>query len=306
MKIIYKKDIIINTFADKTNNSIITNIKGIFIIIFQIIIISFCFLLIPQLLLRFILENLNLALYKLYDKLNTSFIFKKIYEKNLIANIYGDKSINPIITNIKGIFIIIFQIIIISYYIFLIPQIILRYILEFLNLALYKIYDFLVDKFITPKFYMKTLVSNIYEDKTKNPILTNIKGIFIAPFQIIIISYILLIIPQIILIKFLACNFNTQSSDISLDNRVKSYSMLMIIIQIVIGFIYFIIIYIICILPSLYYIFIDLNLKSKDKLSATIKDLTNIIYYSNLMEFTQIFLGKYCLNIILYYSTKLL
>ena len=107
---------------------------------------------------------------------------------------------------------------------------------------------------------MKTFVTNIYEDKAENPILANIKGIFIIPFQIIIISYTLLIIPQIILIKCLSCNFNKQSTDLSLDYRVKSSSNYMTIIQLVIGFIYFIIIiYIICILPSLYYIFIDLD-----------------------------------------------
>ena len=306
MKIIYKKDLIINIYEDKTNNPIIANIKGIFIMIFQIIIISFCFLLIPQLLLRFIFEYLNFGLYLLYEKLVSTFIFKKIYEKNLITNIYEDKTSNPIITNIKGILIMIFQIIIISYYIFLIPQIFIRFILEYLNLALYNIYDFLVNIFITPKFYAKTLISNIYEDKIENPILTNIKGIFIVPFQIIIISYILLIIPQIVLIKCLSCNFNTQSSDISLDDRIKSYSIFMAIIQVVIGFIYFTIIYIICIIPSLYYIFIDLNLRSKEHLNATIKNLSNIIYYSNLLEFTQIFLGKYYLNIILYFSNKLL
>ena len=63
--------------------------------------------------------------------------------------------------------------------------------------------------------------------------------------------------------------------------------------------------YTICILPSLYYILVDLDLKSNHTINETIKNLSNIIYYSNLSQFTQIFLGKYCLNLVFYYVNKL-
>ena len=79
-----------------------------------------------------------------------------------------------------------------------------------------------------------------------------------------------------------------------------------IIIQLIYGFIYLIIIYTICILPSLYYIFIDLDLKSKNTFNETFKDLSNIIYYCTYLQFTQIFFGKYYLNIIFYFLIKLL
>ena len=131
--------------------------------------------LIPQIFLRYILEHLNLILFKINDILINAFMFKKIYEKNLITNIYKDKALNPIITNIKGILIMIFQIIIICYYIFLIPQIFLRFIFEYLNLYLYEVFDLLVNSFKMKIIYKKSFVTTIYEDKTVNPIITNKK-----------------------------------------------------------------------------------------------------------------------------------
>ena len=303
---IYEKALITNIYEDKYDNPIIVNIKGIFLVIFQIIIICYSIFLITQVFLRFILKILNIILFKIYDFLANTFIIRKYYEQTLISNIYDKKEENIIIVNIKGLFIIIFQIIIISYYLFLIPQIILRYLLEYLNLTQFNIYDFLVKIFKTKQFYEKTLINNNYGDKALNPIIVNIKGIFIIIYQIIIINYTLLLIPQIFLIKCLVFNFSTKSEDISLEQRVQNYSLIMIIIQLIYGFIYYIIVHIIYISPSLYFIFIDLDLKSKNSFDEIIKDLSNIIYYSNLSQFTQIFFGKYYINIIFYYINKLM
>ena len=48
----------------------------------------------------------------------------------------------------------------------------------------------------------------------------------------------------------------------------------------------------------------DLNLKSNNSIYNVIKDLSNIIYNSNYYQFTQIFLGKYYLNIVFYFWNK--
>lgn len=50
--------------------------------------------------------------------------------------------------------------------------------------------------------------------------------------------------------------------------------------------------------------FIRFKFKSRNTIYDTIKDLSNIIYNSNFYEFTQIFLGKYYLNIILYFWNR--
>ena len=151
----YDKNLINNIYEEKTSNLIITNIKGILIMIFQIIIIIYYIFLISQIFLRFILEYLNLILYKIYGLLAYSLKRKIIYKKNLIINTYEDKTNNPIITNIKGMFIMIIQIIIISFCILLIPQLLLRFIFEYLNLALYNLYDKLVRTFLFKKYMKK-------------------------------------------------------------------------------------------------------------------------------------------------------
>ena len=304
LKKIYEKSLIVNIYDNKELNPIIANLQGIFIVIIQVIIISYFIFLTSQVMLRFIFENINLILYKINDFLSNKFILKRFYEKILITEIYDDKTKNPIVSNIKGLFIIIFQTIIISYNLFMIPQLILRYILKNLNLLLYEICNFLANMFTIIKFYERTLITNIYDDKTFNPIIVNIEGISIMIFQIIIIAYTIFLIPQIISIKFIACNFNKKSSDLSLDERVQSCSFFMLLIQLIYGLLYFIINYTICISPSLYYIFIDLDFKSKNNFKQTIKDLTEIIYYSNFMQFTQIFFGKYYLNLLIYFLNK--
>ena len=306
LKEYYKKTIITEIYKDKTLNPILANIKGMFIIIFQTIIFGYYVFIIPQLILRYILKIINFALYEISNFLANKFAMIKFYEKTLIANIYDNKTLNPILINIEGIFIIIFQIIIICYYLFMLPQLILRSIFKILNFALYEICNFLANKFGIIKFYEKTLISNIYDDKTLNPILVNIKGIFIIIFQILILIYIIFLIPQIISIKFIACNFNKKSSNTSLNERIQSCSFFILLIQLIYGLIYFIINFTICVLPSLYYIFIDLDFKSKNNFKQTIKDLTEIIYYSTMKKFMQIFLGKYYLNALLYYLNTLI
>jgi len=59
------------------------------------------------------------------------------------------------------------------------------------------------------------------------------------------------------------------------------------------------------ILPSLYYIFIDLNLKSNFTPYNIIKGISDSIYKSNFFVFIQIFVGKYCLNIPFFFLNKL-
>ena len=181
----------------------------------------------------------------------------------------------------------------------------MKYILYTLNLILFQIYDSLVNIFIIFKFYEKNLLEKIYIDNTYHLILINILGILVMIFQFILICYSVFLIPQVILIKCLTCNFSTKSSDNPFDKRIHNCSFIMIILQLIYGFLYFIIAYIICIFPSLYYILLDLDLKSKKNLFDAIKNLSSIIYNSNYNEFTQIFLGKYYLNIIFYYFIKL-
>ena len=108
------------------------------------------------------------------------------------------------------------------------------------------------------------------------------------------------------LMKCLTFNFGANSNDIILDERINNTNFIMIIFHLIYAFIYFAIIYGICALPSVYYIFIDLNFKSKADPFDAIKDLSNIIYNSNYHEFIQIFLGKYCLNVVSYFSTRLI
>ena len=170
----------------------------------------------------------------------------------------------------------------------------------------FKINDFFATKFTLKRIYEKDLISNIFNNNEIYTIIVNIKGIFIMLFQIVITIYSIILIPELLLIKCLACNFKTRTTDISLDNRVQNNGFIMIILQLVYGFIYFIFKYTLCILPSLYYIFIDLDIKSRNNFIVAIKNLNNIIYYSNILQFTQIFFGKHYLNIVLYFFNKLL
>ena len=106
--------------------------------------------------------------------------------------------------------------------------------------------------------------------------------------------------------KCLTFNFGTKSYDISLYERINQANFIMIILNLIYAFAYFIILYTICFSPSLYYVFVDLDFKSKAAPLEAIKDLSDIIYNSNYYEFIQIFLGKYCLNVISYCFTRLI
>ena len=74
-----------------------------------------------------------LVLYKIHQILLLIFDFSEIYEKTLLYDLFEDKSDNPIFANIKAVVIIILRIIF------------LRFIIEYLNIILYWVFDFLVD-----------------------------------------------------------------------------------------------------------------------------------------------------------------
>jgi len=270
-------------------------------VIFQIIILFFNIFLIPQFFLKHILYYFNFILLNINDLIANTFKFSPLYEKTLIK--YDEY--NLILGNIIKIFIVIFQIIILFFNIFLIPQFFLKHILYNLNLILFKIYDLLINIFKTNILYNKTLIEKIFVENTYNIIFANIFGIFVLIFQFIVIFYNSFLILETNLIRCLTLNFTIISNDISLDERIHNSSYFMFILQLLYGFIYLFINYTISILPSLYYILYDLDLKSKNTLFDAIKYLSNIIYNSKFFEFTQIFLGKYWLNIIFYYFCKL-
>ena len=225
---IYEKTSITNLYNDNTINSILINIYRFLFILFQIIIICYALFLIPQAILAYILEILNLIIYHIYFSVNNLFAINRLYEETLITNIYDDRTSNLILMNIKLIFICIFQILIIGYTLFLIPLVFFIFILKSLNLILYRIYDILVNIFNTKRFYDANLI-DIYNDRGANPIIVNIKLIFIFIYQIIIICYTVFLIPQIFLIKCLSCNFSTEPNNIRLNIRVQRCTFIMFI-----------------------------------------------------------------------------
>ena len=199
IKKIYEKDLITEVNADKITNPIIVNLKGIAILIMQIVVIAYYIFLIPQIFLRYIIKMINTFLNTLYEFLINKLKINRPFEKLSISESYMDKDLNPIIANIEGILYILIQIALISYFLFLIPLIILsRFVLKYLNLYLYKIYNFFIVKFSFKQIYEKSLVTEIYVDKTLNPIIANIRGILVMIIQIIIICYKLFLVLQII------------------------------------------------------------------------------------------------------------
>ena len=87
----------------------------------------------------------------------------------------------------------------------------------------------------------------------------------------------------------------------SLDTRVENTSFIMLLLNIIYGFIYLVIKYVLFILPSLYYIFITLEIKYNSSPYYIITNLRDVIYSSNLLVFIQIFFGKFGLNIPFYF-----
>ena len=262
---------------------IIDNIVLIMNGLYLIILILYSIFLIPHTFLKSILNYFNLLLFKTNYFLVSVFKFSRMYERTLVTNDHID---NLIIGNIIRFFIIIFQIIALFYFIFLIPQVFLKYILYFLNMALENLLIYKLD-----------LIKKIYENNNYHIIIVNIYGVFILIFQL----FLLVFNVEVILIEFLTFNFNKNSNNIPLSERIRKYSFIMVVLQLIYGFIYLLIRYAICILPSIYYILFDLNLKSKNSVYELCKDLSNIIYNSRYYEFAQIFLGKYCLNIVFYF-----
>jgi hypothetical protein len=197
----YEKSLVINIYQQERDINISTILKKLFLVIFQVFIIIYIIFLVPHILLKFVFGFLNIILCYIYECLIFIFSYKRIYEKELITETYKDKTSNPIIVNIKEIGIFILQIVIIVYYIFLIHQIFLRYILKITNLSLLKIYEVMNNTLKIEKLYEKEFIVNIYIyiDVSLNIFLVNYYGIIYVIFQIIMIIYSLFLIPQLLL-----------------------------------------------------------------------------------------------------------
>ena len=151
---IYEKNLI----AYDEYNIILGNIIRIFIVIFQIISISYNIFLIPQFFLKHILYYFNFILLNINDLIANTFKFSPLYEKTLIK--YDEY--NLILGNIIKIFIVIFQIIILFFNIFLIPQFFLKHILYYFNFILLNINGLMVNTFIFSLLYEKTQIFLVY------------------------------------------------------------------------------------------------------------------------------------------------
>ena len=294
---IYERSLIDEKYS---NNLILENLTKIFIIYYQISNILYGIFLILQIFLKFIIYYFNIIPFKIHHFTVEIFKFSHLYERDLIDKTLFD---NLIFENIVKIFIFIFQVIIILIDVFRISPFFLMYIFYFLNVTLFKAYNLLVKTFLVYRFENNYL-DIIYDDKNIPLFLVNIYGITFLLFQLILICLTILITPEIIIIRLLSLNYITKNYDSPLNERIGNCSFIMFILQLIYGFIFLCIKYVINILPSIYYILFDLNLKSRNTVYDTIKDLSNIIYNSNYYDFTQIFLGKYYLNILLYFWNR--
>ena len=290
-----------------SRNVVLDNIYLLFETAFIIILILYNIFIIPQILLKYILILIDFIIYKANNLI--AYFSSRLYEISSESYIIDDIIFtnNYILGNILRILKIVYNIIIIIYNIIKIPIIILDNIFWILNLFVFKIYDLLVNVFAIYRFYKNTSIEQIYNNENDNYILYNIfLGLLLLIYQLVLICYSLILIPQIILFKCLTFNFAANPNNIYLHERINNSCFIMLLLHLIYAFIYFTIIYAICVLPSLYYILIDLKLKSKETLFDAIKDLSNIIYNSNYYEFIQIFLGKYCLNVISYCFSRLI
>ena len=257
-------------------------------------------LLIPRIIIFYCLRIINIALKTIYFKLVYIFNFSPIIEGQDFSLAFSKKEIekNFYIDDIVEILILIFQILLILYTIFLILNLPLFYAHYFINRSLIWIYNHL-DYNLIKENILNDIKERIYSSYDYL-FLKNLFGILFLIMQIIIIFYVSYIKLMIIIIKCLTCNFSKlkEHENIpSLKKKVENCSFFMLLLQLIYGIIYFIIKYIMFILPSLYYIFIDLNLKSNLSPYNLIKNISDTIYKSNLLVFAQIFLGKFCLNI---------
>lgn len=181
-------------FEFQADNIILDNIALFIDTIYVIILICYNIFLIPHIFVNFILYILNFILFIINNLLFKVFNFSFKYNENLIEDVED----NYILENIKRIFIAIFQILIIFYNIFLIPNYFLNKLLDILIIILSIINDLLVNTFKFTQIYNK----NLLEDKD-NLILGNIIKIFFVIFQIIIICYYIFLIPHFFLNKIL-------------------------------------------------------------------------------------------------------
>ncbi len=250
---IYERSLIDEKYS---NNLFLENLTKMFIMYYQISNILYCIFLIFQILLKFIIYYFNIISFKIHHFTVEIFKFSHLYERDLIDKTLFD---NLIFENIVKIFIFIFQVIIILIDIFRISQFFLKHILYFLNVTLFKTYNLLVKTFLVYRFE-NIYLDIIYNDKNIPLFLVNIYGITFLLFQLILICLTILITPEIIIIRFLSLNYSTKNYDTLLNERIGNCSFIMFILQLIYGFIFLCIIYVINILPSIYYILFDLNL----------------------------------------------
>ena len=276
----------IKTFSDIVEEEAIKSVFNIPFILFF-----------PRIIIAYILYIINMALFSIYSFLVNLFHFPPLIKKEYFPN----KISKEIIKNSFGLidideaFIFICQILCILYTIFLILNLPLFYLHYYINRALLWIYSFL-DYIIIEKNIIEENLVTIYSSHDYL-LLKIVVGLLLEIFQIILILYVFYLKIIIIFIKCLTCNFSKLAGGENLNKKVDKCSFFMLLLELLYGLIYFIIKYIKFIFPSLYYIFIDLNLKSNFTPYNIIKGICDSIYKSNFFVFIQIFLGKYCLNI---------
>ena len=253
-------------------------------------------LLIPRIIFCYCLKKINTALAYININLNNFFGLRNIIEED-------DWSLNITKEQIESEFFVadiiemvffIRRMLLISYSLFLILNLPLFYLNYYINKLLFIIY----------KILDYDLIQELNENKLNDfyssfdyLLLKNLFSIIIIIAQIIIISYVLYIKIIIILIKCISLDFNKLQSIETIETKIKHNSLIMILLNFFYGIIYLIIKYSLFILHSLYYIFIDLNIKYNSSPYYIIKNLSDVIYNSNFFVFIQIFLGKFCLNI---------
>jgi len=283
----------IKTFSDIVEEEAIKSVFNIPFILFF-----------PRIIIAYFLYMVNMALYSIYSFLVNLFHFSPIEKENFPMTISKEIIKNNFgLIDIDEAIIFICQILCILYTIFLILNLPLFYLHYYINRALLWVYTFL-DYIIINNYLIENKLETLYSSYDYL-LLKIIAGLLFEVFQIILILYVFYIKIIIIFIKCLTCNFRKLIGKESLSKKVLKCSFPMLLLESLYGLIYFIIKYIMFILPSLYYIFIDLNLKSNFTPYNIIKGISDSIYKSNFFVFIQIFVGKYCLNIPFFFLNKL-
>ena len=261
-------------------------------------------LLIPRIIALYLIKYLNDILYCIYNNLNTFFGFNTLIEKYDSNEKITKEEIESVffIIYINEIFFLIKIIILIFYSLFLSINVPLFYFNYYINKILLSIYEILDYDLI--RELNGTTLNEIYSSHDYL-IIKNILSLLIMIAQIIIITYVLYIKIIIMLIKFLTFNFKETERKVFFKEKVDNTSFIMLLLNIIYGFIYLIIKYLLFILPSIYYIFISLEIKYNSTPYYIIKNLSDVIYNSNFLVFTQIFFGKYFLNIPFFFLNRL-